>query len=61
MHAKVVLADGSMALISSANLTDSAMILNMEVGVLIHGGQLPRTLQSSFHRLLSEGVIVRAE
>lgn len=58
MHAKVVLADGSIALITSANLTDSAMILNMEVGVLIHGGQLPRTLQALFRRLVTEAVIV---
>jgi phosphatidylserine/phosphatidylglycerophosphate/cardiolipin synthase-like enzyme len=46
------------ALITSANLTDSAMILNMEVGVLIHGGQLPQTLQALFRRLLTEAVIV---
>lgn len=61
MHAKVVLADACMALITSANLTDSAMILNMEVGALIRGGPLPRTLRELFRRLVAQGEIVRIE
>jgi len=41
LHAKCAVADDAVALISSANLTDYALNLNMELGVLIRGGDIP--------------------
>lgn len=41
MHAKIGLADGRQLLLSSANLTEYAMTLNMETGILISGGSAP--------------------
>ena len=44
VHAKVAVADGRMCFITSANLTGHAMEKNMEAGVLISGGQIPKLL-----------------
>jgi len=52
LHAKCAVADGSMALISSANLTEYAMSLNMELGLLVKGGNLPRELASHLLSLI---------
>ena len=57
MHAKVALADDHTMLVTSANLTDNAMRLNMELGLHIRGGPLPVALNDHFHRLLHDGVI----
>ena len=46
VHAKCAVADGALAFVTSANLTEAAMERNMELGVLIRGGQLPRALES---------------
>ena len=58
VHAKCALADESMALVSSANLTGKAMESNMELGTLIRGGALPRQLSMHLNALISEKVIV---
>ncbi len=44
VHAKVAVADGRVCFITSANLTGHAMEKNMEAGVLISGGQIPKRL-----------------
>ena len=44
VHAKVVVADSNMCFITSANLTGHAMAQNMEAGVLLTGGQIPKLL-----------------
>lgn len=59
LHAKVAVADGAHLLISSANLTDYAMTLNLEMGVLIHGGALPLQVDSYFAGLLANKVLRR--
>jgi phosphatidylserine/phosphatidylglycerophosphate/cardiolipin synthase-like enzyme len=41
MHAKAAVADCRVAFLSSANLTEAALERNMELGVLIRGGNLP--------------------
>ena len=46
VHAKCAVADGISAFITSANLSEAAMERNMELGVLIHGGLLPKSLES---------------
>jgi phosphatidylserine/phosphatidylglycerophosphate/cardiolipin synthase-like enzyme len=60
VHAKVAVVDGARAFITSANLTGHALEKNMEAGVAIHGGPLPRTLQDHLEALIDVGVIGRA-
>lgn len=52
VHAKVAVADGDMCFITSANLTGHAMEQNMEAGVLITGGQIPRLLHEHLQALI---------
>lgn len=52
VHAKVAVADGDVCFITSANLTGHAMEQNMEVGVLISGGQIPRLLYEHLQALV---------
>lgn len=51
--------DGRCLLISSANLTEYAFTLNMELGVLITGGELPQRVEERFDKLIEKGVLVR--
>jgi phosphatidylserine/phosphatidylglycerophosphate/cardiolipin synthase-like enzyme len=60
LHAKVAVADGEMLLLSSANLTEYAMTLNMELGVLIHGGPLPKQVAAHLEQLVEVGVFREA-
>ena len=55
VHAKVALVDGTRAFITSANLTGHALEKNMEAGVLIHGGQVPRLLNDHLNSLIDVG------
>lgn len=59
LHAKCAVADEHLLFISSANLTEYAMQLNMEMGVLIRGGTLPGMVTRHFTRLMEEGVLRR--
>lgn len=52
VHAKVAVADGDVCFITSANLTGHAMEQNMEAGVLISGGQIPRLLHEHLQALV---------
>ena len=56
LHAKLAVADGRAVFISSANLTEYAMTLNMELGVLINGGALPGQVQAHLTRLIEKGI-----
>jgi phosphatidylserine/phosphatidylglycerophosphate/cardiolipin synthase-like enzyme len=55
LHAKVAVADGSVLVVSSANLTESAMERNMELGLLVGGGGLPMRVQTHFDCLIERG------
>ena len=57
LHAKVAVADSKVLFLSSANLTEYAMTLNIELGVLIRGGPLPRRVVAQFDRLVERGVL----
>ncbi|CAG0964618.1 hypothetical protein ANRL4_00876 [Anaerolineae bacterium] len=59
LHAKVAVADGVTLLISSANLTEYAMTLNMEMGVLTRGGELPAKVETHFLKLIEQGILRR--
>ena len=57
VHAKVAVADGSTAFLTSANLTGHALEKNMEAGVVINGGPLPGRLRSHLHALIDTKII----
>ncbi len=57
VHAKCAVADGELAFITSANLTYAAMERNMELGVLVKGGELPFELCRHLEALISTKVI----
>ncbi|MDP4744692.1 MAG: DISARM system phospholipase D-like protein DrmC [Porticoccaceae bacterium] len=44
VHAKCVVADGTTAFVTSANLTSTALTKNIEMGVQVKGGSIPMTL-----------------
>ncbi len=56
LHAKVAVADDQAAFISSANLTNHAMTVNIELGVMIHGSGLPGVVRRQFEELIERGV-----
>ena len=58
VHAKVALADRAICFITSANLTGHAMEKNMEAGVLITGGQIPKLLDVHLRALVDLRQIV---
>jgi cardiolipin synthase A/B len=57
VHAKVAVADGHSCFITSANLTGYAMERNMEAGVLITGGRIPKLLDDHLRSLIDTKVI----
>lgn len=57
LHVKCVVADGRWLFVSSANLTDYAFTINMELGVLVTGGALPVQVEAQFSRLIAMGVV----
>lgn len=57
VHAKICVADGRDAFITSANLTGHALEKNMEAGVLIKGGDVPGNLREHLHSLIETGTI----
>jgi phosphatidylserine/phosphatidylglycerophosphate/cardiolipin synthase-like enzyme len=57
MHVKTSIADEDTALITSANFTGSAIDTNMELGVLLRGGPVPRRLARHFRQLMVDGVL----
>jgi phosphatidylserine/phosphatidylglycerophosphate/cardiolipin synthase-like enzyme len=56
LHAKAVIADNEQLFISSANLTEYAMSLNIELGILVHGGHLPGKTDKMFDEYVERGV-----
>ncbi|MYH72955.1 MAG: hypothetical protein F4153_10355 [Acidimicrobiia bacterium] len=59
LHAKCVISDQSSALITSANLTSAGINDNIELGVLIGAGPLPKRLHRHLGLLIEEGTLER--
>jgi phosphatidylserine/phosphatidylglycerophosphate/cardiolipin synthase-like enzyme len=59
LHVKCAVADGRWLFLSSANLTEYAFTLNMELGLLIRGGSLPLQVEGHFDRMIQTGVLRR--
>jgi phosphatidylserine/phosphatidylglycerophosphate/cardiolipin synthase-like enzyme len=57
LHAKVAVGDVERLYITSANLTDYAMELNLEMGLLVAGGDLPKRVQNHFDELIQQGIL----
>jgi phosphatidylserine/phosphatidylglycerophosphate/cardiolipin synthase-like enzyme len=57
VHAKCAVADGELAFITSANLSSAAMERNMELGVLVRGGNLPAELYKHLESLVSSKIL----
>jgi len=45
--------------LSSANFTEYAFTINMELGLLVTGGKLPAQVERHFERLIEAGVFLR--
>lgn len=59
LHAKLVIADDTTAFITSANLTGRALDDNIEAGVLVTGGPIPKNLCDHFRDLTYKGVLLQ--
>jgi phosphatidylserine/phosphatidylglycerophosphate/cardiolipin synthase-like enzyme len=55
LHAKAVVADGERALVTSANLTERAIDVNIELGLLVSGGRVPARLRAHVMSLMDGG------
>jgi phosphatidylserine/phosphatidylglycerophosphate/cardiolipin synthase-like enzyme len=61
MHVKAAVADDHTALVGSANLTGQALNENMELGLLVEGGEIPRRLDAHFRSLIASEILVSIE
>lgn len=59
LHVKCAVADGHWVFLSSANLTEYAFTLNMELGLLVAGGAIPEQVENHFHQMIRAGVFAR--
>lgn len=59
LHVKCVVADSQRMFVSSANLTEQALKINMELGILIGGTRYPRDAEEHFADLIGRGVLRR--
>lgn len=57
LHAKCAVADAQALLVSSANITEGALWLNLELGVLLRGGELPGRVRRHFQELVVAGTL----
>lgn len=55
LHVKCAVADGEWLFLSSANLTQQAFTINMELGMLVRGGSVPKRVEQQFNRLIHGG------
>jgi cardiolipin synthase len=59
LHAKTVAVDEEAVLLTSANLSVAAFDRNLELGALIRGGDVARSIQQHFDALIAAGTLVR--
>jgi phosphatidylserine/phosphatidylglycerophosphate/cardiolipin synthase-like enzyme len=59
LHAKLVLADATTLLVTSANLTGSGLERNIEAGVLVKGGPAPQRAAEHLRALVGNGTLER--
>ena len=59
LHVKCAVGDGHRMFLSSANFTEYAFTINMELGLLVTGGKLPGQVERHFERLVMAGTLLR--
>ncbi len=59
LHAKLIVIDAAVALITSANMTSRAMEANLECGVLLRGGSTPAAVRNHIYGLYDRGALRR--
>lgn len=59
LHVKCAVADGHRLFLSSANFTEYAFTINMELGLLVTGGKLPGQVERHFERLIEAGELAK--
>lgn len=59
LHAKCVIADSTRIFIGSANLTEHAFHVNLEMGVLLSGGSHAADVENYFDEMIRLGTFVR--
>jgi len=59
LHVKCAVADEHCLFLSSANLTEYAFTINMELGLLVRGGTLPGQVERHFERLIETAHLVK--
>lgn len=57
LHAKCIVIDDRLAFVTSANPTPAAYDRNIEVGVVVRGGELPRRTREHFKTLIAYGYL----
>lgn len=57
LHVKCVAADSRWLFVTSANLTEYAFGINMELGTLITGGDVPSSVEELFDSLIARGIL----
>lgn len=55
LHVKCAVADSKWLFLSSANLTQQAFTINMELGMLVRGGPMPKQVEELFAQLIAMG------
>lgn len=60
LHMKCAVADASLVLITSANLTDYALNLNMELGIIIRSNVIGYEIATLFEWLIGHGILIEA-
>ena len=55
LHVKCAVADSEWLFLSSANLTQQAFTINMELGMLVRGGTIPKRVEKQFDLLIQNG------
>ncbi len=59
LHVKCAIADGCRMFVSSANFTEYAFTINMELGLLVSGGKLPDQVDAHFDTLIAQACLLR--
>lgn len=57
LHAKCVAVDDEVLFVSSANMTESALERNIELGLVVRGGHAARHVREHVERLINAGVL----
>lgn len=61
LHAKIGVADGKFAYLSSANLTDYTMTINMEMRVVLQNPEIAASIEQHFDDLIARQVLMEVE